>query len=125
MHHHLCIYAEEIWGQYAPLPDTFPNAKWFCVPIAPVYSCFLFDIEVLYQVDQVCEEMYLYHDTEHLVVAYSVKVPAVINKSDEGSFFGLNQFCYHDQECTDQVCSSLTFSETSLFFWKLLRFYLL
>ena len=31
--HDICIYTEEIWGQYAPLPDTFPSAEWFCVPI--------------------------------------------------------------------------------------------
>ena len=125
MHHHLCIYAEEIWGQYAPLPNTFPNAKWFCVPIVPSYSCFLFDIEVLYQVDQVCGETHLYHDIEQLVVAYIVKGLAVINKSDEGSLFGLTQFLYHDLKYTDQVCNSLIFLEMSLFFWKLLRNFLL
>ena len=90
MHHHLCIYAEEIWGQYASMPDTFPSAKWFCVPIVPLYSCFLFDTEVLYQVDQVCGETHLYHDIEQLVVAYIVKGLAVINESDEGSFFGVS-----------------------------------
>ena len=98
--------------------------KWFCVPIVPLYSCFLFDIEVLYQVDQVCRETHLYHDIEQLVVACIVKGHAVIDKSDVGSFFGLKQFLYHDLECTDQVCSSSAFSETSLF-CKLLRDFLL
>ena len=102
MHHYLCIYDEDIWGQYAPLPDTFPNAEWFCVPIVPSYSCFLFDIEVLYQVVQVFGETHLYHDIEQLLVAYIVKGLAVINKSDEGSFFGLNQFLYHDLECENK-----------------------
>ena len=66
-----------------------------------------------------------YHDIEQLVVNYIVKGLAVINKSDEGTFFGLNQFLYHDLKCTDQVCSSSTFSETILFFWRCLRNFLL
>ena len=78
MHHHLCIYTEEIKVciytekikvQKAPLPDTFPNAEWFSVPIVPSYSSFLFDTEVLYQIDQVCGETHLHHDIEQLVVA--------------------------------------------------------
>ena len=121
MHHHLCTYAEEIWGHYAPLPDTFPDAKWFCVPIVPLYSYFLSDVEVLYQVDQVCGATHLYHDIKQLVVAYIVKGLAVINKSDEESFFHFDQFLCHDLKCTDQVCSSSTFLEASLFFWKLPR----
>ena len=66
------------------MPDTFPNAKWFCMPIVPLYTCFLFDMQVLYQVDNMWEEIYLYHDIEQLVVAHIVKGLAVINKSDEG-----------------------------------------
>ena len=125
MHYHLSVYAEEICGQYALLPDTFPNAKWFCVPIVPSYSYFLFYIDVLYKVDQVYRETHLYHDIEQLVVAYIVKGLAVINESDEGNFFGLNQFLYHDLKCTDHVCSSLAILKMSLFFWKLLRNFLL
>ena len=73
-----------------PCLTPFPSAERFFVAIVPSFSCFLFDIEVLYQVDKVCGKTHLYHDIEQLVVAYIAKGLAVINKTDEGSFFGLS-----------------------------------
>ena len=69
-------------------------------------------MEALYKVGQVCGETYLHPDIEQLIEAYIVKGLVVMNKSNKGSFFGLNQFLYHDLKCTDQIYSSL------IIFWK-------